>query len=268
MVLFGPLATLKKRDHSGGVIIHQVFFVLMPVNYYPFINKIITTLQLRDRIDRVDSTDSSVAFPHPFITVAREPGSGGSPIAQSVAKKLNFEFVDEQIIENIATSARKRKAIIKAVDEKHRGAIADMVHATLNTEYVNDLKYTTELVKVIISYANKGNVVILGRGANFILPFAHGLHVNITAPYAVRVQRAMDYEGHTRQKARQVIANVDKERREFVKQYLNHNIDKKNAYDITLNTTYFAVDQARDVIIDIFTKKFSAVRRYKAMLKS
>jgi hypothetical protein len=47
--------------------------------------------------------------------------------------------------------------------------------------------------------------VILGRGANFITPFGKGLHVNITAPYFIRVRRAMDYEGLSEQQAKEVL---------------------------------------------------------------
>jgi cytidylate kinase len=109
--------------------------------------------------------------------------------------------------------------------------------------------------------------VILGRGANFITPFAKGLHVLVTAPYEVRVQRAMDFEGHNKKTAQKVIADVEEERSHFVKQYLQKDVDKKNAYDMILNTTYFQVDEARDVICEAFYRKFSRSVRYGAILK-
>jgi cytidylate kinase len=241
--------------------------VIMSLHYYPLINKVLTTLRLRDQIINQDLTlDSS--FVRPFITVAREPGSGGAPVAKAVADKLGFTFVDEQIIDEIAKSTKRRRDIIHAIDEKSRNAIEDMVHSLLNREYVDDLKYVTELVRVILTYAHRGHVVILGRGANFITPFAKGLHVNITAPYAVRMQRAKDFEGHNEKMAKKVINDVESERKGFVKQYFKHDINKCNSYDLTLNTTYFKVDEARDVIIEAFYRKFSRSVRYGALFKS
>lgn len=226
----------------------------MAIKYYPLINKVLASLKIRDELAHFSEDDS---FVKPFITIAREPGSGGAPIAKAVAEKLGFEFIDEQIIEEIARSTKRRKAIIQQIDEKSRSQIEDVVHSILNAEYVDDAKYVSELVRVILTYAHKGYCVFLGRGANFMTPFAKGLHVNITAPYKVRVQRAMDFEGLNEAQAKEVIAKIEKERASFVKQYFKHDIGKKNAYDLTINTTYFQVDEARDVIIEALYRKFS-----------
>jgi cytidylate kinase len=239
----------------------------MAVHYYPYINKILTHLRLRDNLLSSFLPQNDTSFLKPFITIAREPGSGGAPIAKAIADKLGFLYVDEQIVEEIARSTKRRTAIIKEIDEKNRTAIEDMVHSLLNREYIDDVKYLTEMAKVILTYAHKGHCVILGRGANFITPFAKGLHVLITAPYKVRVQRAMDFEGHDLKTAEKVIAEVEKERNHFVKQYLRNDHSKKNSYDLVLNTTYFKVDEACDVICEAFYRKFSRSVRYGSILK-
>lgn len=215
-----------------------------------------TRLRLNDH-DKELEVYSDNSFLKPFITIAREPGSGGAPIAKSVAEKLGFTLLDEQIIDEIARSTKKRKTIIQAVDEKSRDKITDIVQSLFNTEYVDDLKYLVELAKVVLAYVNKGRVVVLGRGANFITPFAMGLHVNITAPYDIRVKRAMDFEGLNKTQAKQVIADVEAEREKFVKQYLRRDLATRNAYDLTLNTTYFSVEDASKVIIEAFNRKFT-----------
>ncbi|MCB9813740.1 MAG: cytidylate kinase-like family protein [Pseudomonadales bacterium] len=236
----------------------------MNIKYYPLINKALELFKIKEGLSSFKVKDDH-SFSIPFITVAREPGSGGAPIAKEVATKLGFEFVDEQIIDQIAKSTKKRKEIIKQIDEKARTGIEDIIHAALNREYVDDLKYTQELFKVILTYAYKGKTVILGRGANFITPFARGLHVNITAPYKVRVQRAIDYEGHTTIKAKEVIAKIEKERHDFVKQYLKKDINKPNSYDLVLNTTYFRVNEASDVIIEALYQKFSKTLQHGSL---
>lgn len=210
---------------------------------------------------------SNDEFIHPFVTIAREPGSGGVPIAHAVAKKLGFQCIDEQLIDDVALSTKKRKAIIQAVDERSRSRIEDVVHSLVNPEYIDDVKYITELTKVVLFYAQRGHVVIVGRAANFITPFAKGLHVSITAPYEVRVQRAMDFEGFTRLKAEEVIEFTEAERKKFVKQYFRQNSEKINSYDLTLNTTFFSVDDAAEVIAHAFYQKFSRHNRYISFFK-
>lgn len=228
----------------------------MGAKYYQLVNKALHWVDLREYLrEKLGLTEDS--FQSPYITIAREPGSGGAPIAKAVAQKLGFECIDDQIVEEIARSTKKRKAIIQAIDEKARTRIEDVVHSLVNVEYVDEETYISELVQIILSYAHKGKCVILGRGANFITPFAKGLHVSITAPYEVRVQRAMDYEGHSEEKAKDIIAKVEDEREKFVKQYFKRNIKNRNVFDLTVNTHYFTVTQARDLIIEAFKQKFS-----------
>ncbi|OGJ16406.1 MAG: hypothetical protein A2632_02975 [Candidatus Pacebacteria bacterium RIFCSPHIGHO2_01_FULL_46_16] len=227
----------------------------MARSYTQLVNKALRLFQLKREINHLIPSDDT--FPRPFITIARDPGSGGKPIAMAVAKKLGFEFVDQQIIDEIARSTKKRRAIIKELDEKSRSHIDDIIHSVLNVEYVSDLVFIAEMVKVIIAYACKGNTVILGRGANSFTPQAKGLHVNITAPYPIRVRRAMEYEGYDYDQAREVIAKVEAEREEFVEQYFVTDNKRRNVFDLTINTTYFSVARSRDIIVAAFKQKFS-----------
>lgn len=236
--------------------IKGLYYLSNMSSYYELVSKSLHLSALREYLhDKFSITEEN--FINPFITVAREPGSGGAPIARAVAEKLGFEFIDDQIVEEIARSTKRRKAIIKEIDEKSRSRIEDIVHSLVNLEYVDEQTYISELVRSILSYAHRGRCVILGRGANFITPFAKGLHVNITAPYEVRVERAMEYEGLNESQAKAVIAKVEDERSDFVKQYFRRNLSKRNVFDLTLNTHYFTVPQARDIILEAFKQKFS-----------
>lgn len=228
----------------------------MSITYPALLDKVMTGLRIRN--SKQDSAFSlfPTGFYKPFITIARDPGSGGHPIGRMVAKELNFQFLDDEILEDIAKSTKKRKEVLQNIDEKGRSAIDDLLHGLLNPEYVSDITYVSELIKVVLSHAYKGHVVILGRGANFITPFAQGLHVRITAPYSVRVRRAIDFEGHTPEKAREVIAKVQKDRKEFVKQYLRKDIEDTDAYDLSINTTYFTPAESTDLITRAFHAKF------------
>jgi cytidylate kinase len=209
----------------------------------------------------------SAGFSHPFITIAREPGSGGHPIGRMVAKRLGFQFVDDELLDEVAKSTKKRKEVLHDIDERGRTAVQDLVQGVINPEYVSDITFVTELTKVISSYAYKGNVVILGRGSNFVTPFAQGLHVRITAPYSVRVQRAIDYEGHTPTRAREVVNKYQKDRKDFVKQYFRKDIEDADHYDLTINTTYFSPDQSVELILQAFHAKFSRMKKLQGLLQ-
>jgi len=222
---------------------------------------------LRKTVSVSNSQIHKALFEKPFITVSREPGSGGALIAQKVAEKLGFELIDKQIIEQIAKSTRKRKIIIRGIDEKARTSIEDLVHSFLNRDYVSDYKYIVELSKVILTYAHKGHVVILGRGANFITPDSKGLHVRITAPVEIRRIRAIKFDNLTAREARENIYKREKDRVNFIKRYFKKDAKRSSYYDLVVNTAYLNLDDAADLIVEAFYKKFSKAERYLGLFK-
>ena len=192
----------------------------------------------------------------PVITISREPGSGGRPIAEMVAKTLRFELYDEKFIEDIAKSTKRRTDLIKSVDEKARGLVTDMLQSILNPDYISDMTYIRHAAKVILTRAHRGKAVFLDRGTNFIIPAESTLRVRVQAPYPVRVSRAIKHEGIDAGRAREIIRKHDTERKEFVRQYFDKNISSANFYDLVLNTTFMTLEDARDLIILAFKKKF------------
>jgi cytidylate kinase len=207
-------------------------------------------------------------FTKPYITVARQPGSGGKLIAQALAKDLGYTFLDEEIIEAIADNTRKRRAIVKAVEERSRTRIEDIVHALFNPEYMDDYLYIRELAKVMLAYMHKGHVVILGRGGNFISPPNSGLHVNIVAPFELRVERAVLYEKLDKATAKRRVAKVTAEREAFAQQYFKKAVWESEHYDLTISTQVFSIESAKKIIIDAFYEKFPASKRYSALFQS
>lgn len=200
--------------------------------------------------------DSSTLTSNPSITIARDPGSGGRPIAKIVSQKLGFDFYNKTLIEAIAKSAKRRRQIINDVDEKTRTAIQDIIHNLFNPEYISDTTYINHLTDVVLTIASKGNAVILGRGANFIVPPQLVLRVLVTAPQKVRIKRAIKHEKISPKVAKTRIQKIHAERRAFVSQYFHKRYANPNYYDLILNTKYFTLEQSASLITHSFRQKF------------
>jgi cytidylate kinase len=192
----------------------------------------------------------------PFITISREAGSGGKPIAKVIAKKLKYKLYDKKLIEMTAKKSKTRKALIASLDEKDRSFVDDLVHSLLNPDYVSEHEYTKNLFEVILSVARKGSCVILGRGGNFITNQYGGLHVRIVAPFLVRAGYTAQYEKYTIYEARERMKKYDKDRKEFIKQYFGKDPSNANYYDLVINTTYLQVKEATEIILAAFKQKF------------
>ena len=87
--------------------------------YDKLVNRVIKSTSLV-RLKRVDSSvkesNPNERFIKPFITVSREPGSGGKPVAKLLSKWLKFDLYDKQLITDLSKSVRKRKALLDKVD--------------------------------------------------------------------------------------------------------------------------------------------------------
>jgi cytidylate kinase len=192
----------------------------------------------------------------PIITVSRDPGSGGAPIAKIVSQKLGFTFYNKKLVTEVAKSAKAREGIIQDIDEKQRSLMEDFIQNSLNPEYVSEQRYMKNLAKVILAINQHGKAVILGRGSNFMVPAAFALRVRVTAPYRVCVARAVQYEGVPYSRAREIINKVMAERAGFVKQYFSKDISNPKYYDLTLNTAYMTIEDAVHLVITAFKRKF------------
>ena len=193
----------------------------------------------------------------PCITIARDPGSGGRVIAQIVSQKLNLHFYDEALIDDIARTTNMNPDIIAKIDEKARGAIEDLVHSIINPDYVSDVEYLKHLSRAMLTVVHQQGSVLLGRGSNCIIGPEFGLHVLITAPYDVRVDRAIAYEKVSRRKAQNIIAKVTEERKNFVEEYFQKDYNDPTSYDLTINTASLDLEQTADIIVAAYRKKFS-----------
>lgn len=223
--------------------------------------------RLLERTFRWTTLRSGLAFsqksPSPFtaapsLTIARDPGSGGRPIARLVAKKLGYTFYDEALIESVALSTNKRARVIRKVDERTRSFIDDFVHSIINPDYISETTYLSHLARTVLSVAAHGKAVFLGRGTNFLLPREHAFHVLITAPYEVRVERAIKHEKVTRAKARSIIAKVTKEREGFVEEYFQREHNDPTGYDLVINTDALSIEMAADMIVAAFMRRWRA----------
>lgn len=108
----------------------------------------------------------------PIITISREKGSGGRPIAQLVAKRLGkpWRVYHKEIIDEIAKKIHLEKELTEEIDERNIPFIDEMIADFFGKRYVSLNSYYKELVRIISVIGQRGYAVIIGRGANFLYP--------------------------------------------------------------------------------------------------
>lgn len=191
----------------------------------------------------------------PVITVSREAGAGGSDIARRLAKALNMDLIGGQIIQHVADSAKMSRKVIETLDEREVTFRETLLSSMFGESRPWPGEYLNHLTRVIGSIGIFGNVVLVGRGANFVLPQNRIFRVRIIAPMESRIRYFMEDRAYTRAEAEQYIVKRDTNRKAFVRKYFNADIADMQYYDMIINTEKISMAQATESIIVAFHQR-------------
>ncbi len=185
----------------------------------------------------------------PVITLSRESGCGGTKIAQKLAKELGFDLMGGKIIQMVAESVEMSEKVICSLDEKEVTKRDDWLNSLFETRHLWPDQYLHHLTKVIGTIGRHGNAVILGRGANYILPQESTFRVRIIAPFEQRIKNATRT---TEDEARRYLIKVDADREAFIRKYFNADVKDPSHYDLVINMRVISIDGAVKAVIAAF----------------
>ena len=199
------------------------------------------------------------------ITIGRQYGSGGRELGQILAKKLGFEFYDEELVTMAAEKNKMHKDILRAVDEKATKSLlytlvtgSDLRFMNSSIQYempINDKLFITQS-EIIKNLADKSSCVIVGRCADYVLRDSAQkcLHLFIYADLEDRIKRISQKYDLTPEKAKDKIHKIQKSRKAYCNYYSNREWGNVSNYDLCVNTGKLGLEKAADVICE-FVKK-------------
>jgi cytidylate kinase len=188
----------------------------------------------------------------PIVTISRQFGAGGSSVAGIVAAELGAEVVDKKLIEEVAKRLSLRPSDVEAEEERPRSLLERLVRSFSSLEpglgagwtppYPDPLfdprKEIIHLTEQIIGeVADTANVVIVGRGAGFVLHERPGVfRVFLRAPDSVRIKTLMARHELTESDARRKMHETDSNRAAYIKQLYGRDWCDPDEYDLVVNT--------------------------------
>ncbi|MCP4374131.1 MAG: cytidylate kinase-like family protein [Deltaproteobacteria bacterium] len=184
----------------------------------------------------------------PVITISRESGSGGRIVATMLAEKLGFDLFHQEIINEMAESAQVSSRILQTLDEKGLSVLEEWIASLVDNRHLWPDQYLRHLMKVTGTIGKHGRAVIVGRGANFVLPPEGRIRVRIVAPLDVRVENVSSNFRVSVEDAKRHIIRTESERRAFIRKYFNADITDPINYDLVLNTGTLSIEAAADTI--------------------
>jgi cytidylate kinase len=198
------------------------------------------------------------------VTIRGQLGSGAPEIGRQVADRLHADYIDREIIAEVAARLHRQEQDVIA-KEMPPGSLMGRIAEALGRSGVgfegvylptweiplDDIRYLRALESVVRELARSQSLVIRGRGSQFILKDYHeAFHVLVVAPLEVRVRRVMENLKVDQETAKGEIARFDSSRHEFIKRYFHAEMEDPVYYDLVINTGRFSFQAATSIVLD------------------
>jgi cytidylate kinase len=184
----------------------------------------------------------------PYLTISRQAESGGAEIARRVGDRLDWAVLDRELVHELAQRLELEARLLKLMDETKIDWFSETLLNLFNSRLVLQDSYVAMLSRVIAVEAFNGRVVVVGRGANLVLPPEYGLRVRIVAPRALRLAALTEREGLSRKAASAQLDEIDASRADFVRRHFHVDSNEPSAYDMVLDSARFGLGGTTDLI--------------------
>lgn len=206
------------------------------------------------------------------VTIHGQLGSGAPEVGRQVADRLQADYVDREIIAEVAARLHRQEQEVIA-KEMPPGSLLGRIAEALGRSYIfgdawagaylslrqiplDDTRYLQALESVVRELARSHSIVILGRGSQFILKDDPDvLHVSVVAPLEVRVNRIMRDLKIDHETAKLEIARFGNSLREFFKRYFRADPEDPVYYDLVVNTERFSFQAAASMVANALSFK-------------
>ncbi len=197
-------------------------------------------------------------MPEFVITIARGFGSGGKTIGRLLAKRLDIDYYDNDLIRlaseesgiNIELFGKADERVKTNLFKRYNRNFGDKLIPPDSDEFVSNNNLFNYQAKIIRSLADKQNCIIIGRCSDQILKdHPNVIRLFIYADRVSSIKNVIDIYGVHPKEANQRIDEIDKARASYYKYYTGKNWADVTNYDLCINTSEIGFEKAVDVIL-------------------
>jgi hypothetical protein len=182
------------------------------------------------------------------IAVARESGARGGTIGRRVARKLSWQVYDQDLLEYMSQDTVVRQGIFDSLTPAASAWLEARLETLLREQNLTQHPSMANLARVILALGSQGEVVLIGRGAGFILPRASTLHVRLMAPLQERIAYMSQWLRLPVQEAAERVRLRDARRAEFINTHFHRQPGDIHQYDMLLNASLLGEETCAGLI--------------------
>ncbi len=202
----------------------------------------------------------------PFVTISREFGCEGLPLALRLAEIFNarsqaavpWVAYDHEVLDKVAQELHLHRSVVESIDGRRRSEMSELFDSILNKK-MDDTLVFRKLAEVVRSLAIHGHAILLGRGCFLITQdLKTALHVRLVAPRDWRVYKVVSTHGMTQREATEWVVRRERERDQFVKTFFVQDPEHPFIHDLVIDNARFNLDQIVEIICCALTVRFGA----------
>ena len=194
------------------------------------------------------------------LTISRQFGAGGITLGKMIADRLKYTFADTEIIQEIAREANVSPHWVESFEKEAGSKLSRVISSMVSQKwidrvlkdergYLDEKIYLDYLVLIIAKMADENDVVIIGRGSQYILnDHPDAFHILLVDKFENRVKFLVKRYNFSEKKATQVIVSEDKRRINLYRKLGKKDYDNPGLYHLVLNMNRIDLNLAENLV--------------------
>ncbi len=190
----------------------------------------------------------SLTRPHGLtLAVSREVGSRGGSIARRVAERLGWQLFDQEALDFLTRDTVAREELHADLPVGAKEWAEFQLARLLARNIIAKEADAVDTVGLMLALAARGETVIVGRGAGFVLPAKTTLHIRVVAPFRDRIAYLGDLLRLSPEAAAAEVTGREDRRQEYLSHFVTPTTEA-TAFDLVLNSGRLGVEASAALI--------------------
>jgi hypothetical protein len=195
------------------------------------------------------------ALDHFTIAVSREAGTPAVEVARQVGERLGWPVYEREVAARIAHALHLPVGLVEAIDERRQSWLLECLESFNSRCDLSESRYFRQLISVVGSLGEQGRCLIVGHGAEYLLPSHTTLRVYLVGDREDRLAAFGRARHLDRWTASRLLDQIDSERSRFLREHFCVDPSQARNYDLVLNTSQWSSTHCADFILRALNHK-------------
>lgn len=173
------------------------------------------------------------------VAISRQAGARGGTIARKVGELLGWQVFDNETLDYLVENDSARAQFLSDIPDAAKAWAAK--HLASRQARLSADPATMAMIELLLAVAARGDVVIVGRGAGYLLPIETTIHVRVVAPLESRVAYFAQWLRLSRDEATVEVRARDERRAQFLAT-LGGDPSDPTGYDLIVNVDRLGIE--------------------------